>query len=405
MKLKTTSTLKKSLLLILFIFIQYGGYNLFAQTTYNDEFNSVSYSNNDGSATFASDWIETDANGGGVVSGNIFVSNDRLTFDGLQSTDNLYRNIDLSAASSVSITTRYNSASRGNARLELQIRQNDGTWRELSTIQVTSSSSTQNITISGAAFLHSNSGFRFAPVASAGDWAPGEIIHIDYIRIGTDISNNSTDAEVKRPFAPRFSENINGDFTYIANTTIGTHPTTPYNGTGGNSSITTEFIDIDSDTSTFNSSNAVFNNPNPTTSCLNYRKVFLYWAASNKEYSANTGDGGPEPIWNFDDVKLMLPGSSTYTTYTADEVIYNGRAEHFENDPVILFKDITADVDALGSPYGTYQIGNVKGAEGVLRSHSGSNTGTSGGWQIVFIYESFDLAPKNVTLLCPCYGF
>jgi len=388
MKLKTTFTLKKSLLFIIFIYFQFSGNELFSQATYNDEFSVISYSNNDGSANFASDWIETDANGGGVTSGNIFVSNDRLTFDSLQSTDNLYRNIDLSAASSVSITMRYNSASRGNARLELQVRQNDGTWRELSTIQITSSSQNQGITITGAAFLHSNSGFRFAPEPSAGNWAPGEIIHIEYLRISTDISNNSTDAEVKRPFAPRFSENINGDFTFIANTTIGTHPTIPYNGTGGNSSITTQFIDIDSDATTFNSSNAVFNNPDPATSCLNYRKVFLYWAASNKEYSPNTGDGGSEPVWDFDDVKLMLPGSSTYTTYTADEVIYNGRAEHFENDPVILFKDITADVDALGSPYGTYQIGNVKGAEGVLQSHSGSNTGTSGGWQIVFVYES-----------------
>ncbi|WP_164721412.1 Calx-beta domain-containing protein [Maribacter sp. MJ134] len=382
---------------MLFLLLVASGNKLAAQTTYNDEFSVISYGNNDGTANFDTNWVENDANGGAENSGNIFIADNRLTFTSLQSTDALSRPVNLAAASSASISINYTSALRGNAELELQILQSNGTWRELLTIQTTATSGNRSSTFSGTGFLHSNTAFRFVPKAPD-DWAAGETIHINHFRISTNISNNAADAEIKRPFVPRFSQNLKGDFTFIANTTIGTDPVVPYNGTDGNSTLTTQFIDIDSDGTTFNSSNAVLANPEGSIACLNYRKVFLYWAASNKEYSANTGDGGSEPIWDFDDVKLMLPGSSTYTTYTADEVIYNGRADHFENDPIVLFKDITADVDALASPYGTYQVANVKGAEGVLQSHSGSATGTSGGWQIVFVYESFDLPPKNVTL-------
>ncbi len=372
------SMLSRVLKVMLFFLVVASGNQLTAQSTFIDEFETTSYANNDGTNAFSNNWSETDANGGGASAGNIYIANGALTFNALGPTDEIFRNLDLSAASSATFT--------------------DGSWNTIRTIDNSLTSVTSSISVSGNLFLHSNSGIRFVRPTTSGDWTNTEFIYINFVRISTDISNNTTDAEVKRPFAPRFSQNMNGDFTFIANTTIGTDPTVPYNGTAGNSTLITQFIDIDSDNTTFNSSNAVLTNPNPSTSCLNYRKVFLYWAASNKEYSANTGDGGAEPIWNFDDVKLMLPGSSTYTTYTADEVIYNGRADHFENDPIVLFKDITADVDALGSPYGTYQIANVKGAEGVLQSHSGSATGTSGGWQIIFVYESFDLAPKNVTI-------
>ena len=372
----------------------------FGQATFIDEFSNQAYSNNDGTNSFSSNWAESDEDGGGATGGNIYITTGgNLRFEGLDSGDELSRGLNLSGATSAVLTIGFNSANRGNETLVVQLQHTSGFWQDVFFINSSTASDTQSIILNSSQ-IHSNSGIRFRS-NSFFSWSDSEYIEIDYVRFSTNLPTGSSSAEVKKPFAPRFSENIQGDFTFIANTTMGTSATVPYNGTDGNHDLTTAFIDIDSDPSTFNSSNAEFVNPEPSLSCLNYKKVFLYWAAANKEYSLPIQGRllKDEPVWDFDKVQLMLPGSSTYQTITADEVIYNGRADLFKNAPIVLVKDITDDVNNItGSPYGTYQVANVKGAEYRLQSYEGSNTGTAGGWQIVFVYESPELDPKNVTI-------
>ncbi|MCP4975637.1 MAG: hypothetical protein GY931_05700, partial [Maribacter sp.] len=211
-------------------------------------------------------------------------------------------------------------------------------------------------------------------------------------------------AQVKKTFIPRFSDNVNGDITIIANNVLSRHATNAYGGEASNNDFSDNvFVDIDNDNSTFNSSSATLVNPSLSSTCLTFRRAYLYWAAANKEYGLNgngnqSGNGGSEENWNFNQIKFMLPGSSSYQTITADETIFDGRSEHFVNDAYVCVKDITSDVQGLANPYGKFQVANVKATVGDLYSHLGSHTGTSGGWQIVFIYESLDLPGRNITL-------
>ncbi|MCX6306349.1 MAG: Ig-like domain-containing protein [Bacteroidetes bacterium] len=195
--------------------------------------------------------------------------------------------------------------------------------------------------------------------------------------------------QIKTPFLLRYQTAIQGNLTLIANNVLSVNSTANYNGILGNHDTTTVFVDVDSDTTTFNSSNATLMLP-PALVCPEINKVFLYWSAADKE------DPSAEPDWSFNKVKLKIPGDSAYRLVTADDVIYQGRSEHFYNDPYTCFKDITDLVPA--DPNGTYWVGNVKAKQGTLISHGGGNTGTSGGWIIVFVYESTSLPQKSIAI-------
>ncbi|MEY8848927.1 SprB repeat-containing protein, partial [Psychroserpens sp. XS_ASV72] len=215
------------------------------------------------------------------------------------------------------------------------------------------------------------------------------------------VSSISVFAQVQQTFTPRFNQTVKGDFTMIANNMLSRNATSNYNGSDGNHDFSDNvYVDIDGNTgigaSTFNSSSATFTNPEPGLSCLSIKKAYLYWAAADKEPSSSVAEN--QPNWNYNDVKLMLPGETNYTTYTADQVIFRGKDTHFSNDPYICVKDITSNVLGVSNPYGRYQVANVEAKTGSLTAHPSGNTGTSGGWQIVFIYESPLMPSKNISI-------
>ncbi|MBT8266480.1 MAG: hypothetical protein KJO41_07015, partial [Bacteroidia bacterium] len=134
-------------------------------------------------------------------------------------------------------------------------------------------------------------------------------------------------AQVMNSFTPRLNETMQGDFTTIANNVLSRHAVNPYTGEAGNHDFTNNvYVDIDNDATTFNSSSANLTNPEPNIDCLNIYKAYLYWAAADREQSDGSDN---QPNWNYNDVKLRLPGETNYTTVTADEVLFRGRDTHF----------------------------------------------------------------------------
>lgn len=212
-------------------------------------------------------------------------------------------------------------------------------------------------------------------------------------------------SQVKKEFEIRYDTIIKGKFTTIGNNTLSKDRIEPFNEKDDldstNGSIDMQNVDIDDDPTTFNSSSANFINPN--VDCFSIKKVLLYWSATDVEKGWKNGSPNEienQPDWEYNDVKLMLPGENTYTTLTADEVIYRGRNEsnHFSNDPYTCVKDITSLVKKANTSYGTYQVANVESATGVMKDHLASGTGASGGWQIVFVYEYLNATAKRITL-------
>ncbi|AUC76246.1 Ig-like domain-containing protein [Olleya sp. Bg11-27] len=208
-------------------------------------------------------------------------------------------------------------------------------------------------------------------------------------------------AQVKKAFTPRYNSTLTGEITMVANNALSRTATTDYQGEQDNHDFTNNvYVDIDNDNSTFNSSSANLVNPRPNDSCLEVDKVLLYWAAADKGINTAGVESENEPNWNYNNVKLMLPGETVYTTIIADDVIYRGRNEnpHLNNDPYVCVKDITSTVKNLADPFGKYQVANIEARTGYLVSHGNTNTGTSGGWQIIMVYKSDKLKTKNITL-------
>ena len=187
------------------------------------------------------------------------------------------------------------------------------------------------------------------------------------------------------PFTPRFNQDLKGDIQLIGNNILGPDNNAFNDGTVYNHNVNMVYIDIDGDVSTFNSSSADLEIPNP--GCYQIIHAGLYWGAVTD---------GAEPITN---VKFRGP-SGGYNDVVGT-VIFNANGTSVDGGdsfPYACFADVTPIVTGLATDLGTYTVANVSSAQGETALQSPYNgTGNSAGWSLYIVYEDPTLPGKSIT--------
>lgn len=213
----------------------------------------------------------------------------------------------------------------------------------------------------------------------------------------------SAAAQEYNNFEVRYQNNIKGDLTFIGNNIVNrdggtatTEPEDAYDTTGDTSTyndwLDMQYIDVDSDGSTFSSSTATFSFPDP--SCNLIRYAGLYWSATYPSEQAGQAVGTNRQN-DFNQVRLMLPGATTYQNITADEILYDGFTDPAlqQNSPYACYANVTLLVSALADPTGDYTVANIRSVVGSLSPGGGA----AGGWTLVVVYENPNLSGKLIT--------
>ena len=189
----------------------------------------------------------------------------------------------------------------------------------------------------------------------------------------------------ERPFESRFSTNDTGDIAVIGNTLMTCQASAPLcstvqagGGTGAqtsNNAYDMDFVDVDGDPTTANSSTALLDLPPGATVLF----AGLYYGGRTTAGAS----GAPAPAPGDNDLVLFAAPGGAYTTLTADQL-----------DPSTViagaygaFVDVTDEVAAAGP--GVYQVADVQAGTGIDRY---------AGWSLVVAYRDPTEPPRNLSV-------
>lgn len=206
------------------------------------------------------------------------------------------------------------------------------------------------------------------------------------------IVTTSVSAQNLVPFTVKYNETVKGDMLLIGNNILNRSqgafgPNIPYNGTDLNDYLNMQYIDIDTDATTFNSSSANLVIPSVNVNCYKIEYAVLYWAGVYN--TSNVGNQVNRNLLN--QVKLKIPGASTYTNITGT-LLYDSFPVGVSggNRPgYVAYYDVTSILQSLSNANGTYTVANVQ---------SGLDIRTSAGWSLYIVYEDPLASAKNITL-------
>lgn len=191
------------------------------------------------------------------------------------------------------------------------------------------------------------------------------------------------------PYNTKYQSTVKGDFQIIGNNILNRKTATettdmPCNGTTNNNAQNMEYIDIDSDPSTFCSSSCDFIVSNFNTNCNTIKYAALYWTAI-----LQTNDRT-----DIDKVKLKIPNLTDYYDITG-QIIYDANATPISQTnikPYVCYADVTNLVKSTSNPIGTYTVGNIISSQGVNYP-----SGLTAGWSLFIVYTDPNGTYKSIT--------
>ncbi|MGF1555385.1 T9SS type B sorting domain-containing protein [Paucihalobacter sp.] len=187
------------------------------------------------------------------------------------------------------------------------------------------------------------------------------------------------------PFTPRYNEDIKGDIVLIGNNILGPNNDAFNDVTMFNHLVDMQYIDIDSDPSTFSSSSADLEIANPN--CYQIKHAGLYWGA------VTAGDA------SITNVKFKGPEGDYYDI--VGDIIFDADGTSVDGGnsfSYACYADVTSIVTGLTNDLGTYTVANVSSATGRTASFNPYNgTGYSAGWSLFIVYEDPTLPGKSIT--------
>ena len=168
-----------NLKILLLVFLFLGSVQLIAQQTYRDNFGSVSYSNNNGTMNFASDWQES-GDDNDPANGRIYVNSgsNRLRIQNMDGAT-LSRSLNLNGATGVALTMTYTEIS-GDEQIDVDLWNGTG-WNTVATLN---GSGTVNYNLA-ANEMSANSQIRF--ITNSGSWGGTEAYEIDNVEFNGNV--------------------------------------------------------------------------------------------------------------------------------------------------------------------------------------------------------------------------
>lgn len=185
------------------------------------------------------------------------------------------------------------------------------------------------------------------------------------------------------PFTPRFDQDVRGDIILIGNNILGPNNEAFNENSVYNHNVDMRYVDIDNDISTYSSSSADLEIPNPN--CYQIIYAGLYWGAVTS---------GAESI-----TEVQLKGPSGEYINVTGTVIYSADGTVTGNSfPYSCYADVTDIISNLENDLGTYTVANVSSAQGETSSLNPYNgTGYSAGWSLFIVYEDPTMPGKSIT--------